>query len=141
PAPAGGRAAEKARPGPGAAEQLLPAGTQIYLRWDGIAAHRAAYGKTALGQMMQGDTGTFLASVFDQVQEGLGTLLTVEQLLGGVPPEKLQKLQADAAEAAKLPGVLTERGFVFALELRGLDPPAGQVTLIIPDAGAGAAAL
>src|SRR5262245_55516976 len=88
------RAADEPRPGPGGPpEQLLPAGTQIYLRWDGLAAHRAAYEKTALGQMMRGDTGNFLASVFDQVQEGLGTLLTVEQLLGGVPPEKLQKLQ------------------------------------------------
>jgi hypothetical protein len=136
------RAADEPRPQPGGPpEQLLPAGTQIYLRWDGLAAHRASYEKTALGQMMKGDTGNFLASVIDQVQEGLGTLLTVEQLLGGVPPEKLQKLQADAAEAAKLPGVLTERGFVFALEVRALDPPAGQVTLIVPDAGAGSASL
>ena len=26
----------------GAPEQLLPAGTQVYLRWDGIDSHRAA---------------------------------------------------------------------------------------------------
>src|SRR4051812_12786988 len=87
-------------------EQLLPAGTQVYLRWDGIDSHRPAYAKTGLGQMMQGDTGRFVTGVFGQVQEGLGALLTVDQLLGGAAPEKLQKLQADAAEAAKLLTVL-----------------------------------
>src|SRR5262249_30950470 len=45
-----------------APEDLLPAGTQLYLRWDGVEAHRAAYEKTALGKMMQGDTGKFITS-------------------------------------------------------------------------------
>jgi hypothetical protein len=40
-----------------APEQLLPAGTQLYLRWDGVAAHQSAYEKTALGKMMKGDVG------------------------------------------------------------------------------------
>src|SRR5262249_61606987 len=38
-----------------APEQLLPATTQLYLRWDGIEAHRADYEKLALGQMLKGD--------------------------------------------------------------------------------------
>ena len=50
--PAVGRAQE-------APEQLLPDGAQIYFRWDGIEAHRAAYEKTAIGKMMQRDTGNF----------------------------------------------------------------------------------
>ena len=50
--PAAGRAADPP-------ERLLPAGTQIYLRWDGVEAHRAAYEKTALGKTLQGDTGKF----------------------------------------------------------------------------------
>src|SRR5262245_8366334 len=41
-------------------EELLPAGTQLYLRWDGVEAHRKAYSQTALGKMLQGDTGRFL---------------------------------------------------------------------------------
>jgi hypothetical protein len=119
-----------------APEDLLPAGTQVYLRWDGVEAHRAGYEKTALGKMMQGDTGTFVTNVFAQVQDGIGSLLTVDQLLGGVPPEKLQKMQADAAEAAKLMGVLGKNGFVLAAEVRALEPPQAQLTLIVPDAGA-----
>src|SRR6516162_7148416 len=41
-------------------EQLLPATAQLYLRWDGIDAHKDAYRKTALGKMLAGDTGTFI---------------------------------------------------------------------------------
>src|SRR6266481_5061545 len=79
-------------------EQLLPASTQVYVRWDGVESHRGAYEKTALGKIMKGDTGDFVTKTFTQIQEGVGSLLTVEQLLGGVAPEKLQKLQADASE-------------------------------------------
>ncbi len=79
-----------------APEQLLPATTQGYIRWDGIDAHRAAYEKSALGRMMQGDTGAFINDLYGQLQDGLSALLTVDQLLGGVAPDKLAKMQADA---------------------------------------------
>ena len=35
-------------------EELLPATTQVYVRWDGVDSHRPAYEKTALGKMMKG---------------------------------------------------------------------------------------
>ncbi len=116
-------------------EQLLPPGTQIYLRWDGISSHALAYSKTALGKMMLGDTGAFITSVFNQVQDGLGSLLTVEQLLRGEAPEKLQERQADAAEASKLLGVLAQHGFVLGIEVRSVEPPSIHVTLVLPNAG------
>lgn len=119
-----------------APEDLLPAGAQIYIRWDGIDAHRAAYEKTALGKMMQGDTGKFVSGSFGQLQDALGAALTVQQLLGGVAPEKLQKLQADAKEAPKLLDLLSQNGFVLAAEVRKLEPPEGQVFLVVPNAGA-----
>ncbi|MBY0527273.1 MAG: hypothetical protein K2R98_28010 [Gemmataceae bacterium] len=117
-------------------ERLLSADTQIYVRWDGIEPHRAAYEKTALGKMMQDDTGKFLAGVFKDLKDSAGTLLTVPQLLGGLAPEQLQKLQADLAEAPKLLSTVADRGFVVAVEVRKLEPPEGQVTLIFPGAGA-----
>jgi hypothetical protein len=123
------RAAEEAP------EQLLPAGTQVYLRWDGVDAHRAAYAKTALGKMMQGDTGAFVAGAFDQIQEGIGALLTVEQLLNGVEPDKLVELRADATKAARLVPLVGKSGFLLAAEVRGLEPPQAQLTLILPGAG------
>jgi hypothetical protein len=116
-------------------EEILSAGSQVYLRWDGIEAHKAAHAKTALGKMLQGDTGLFVNGLFAQVQDGLGTLLTVEQLLGGVPPEKLQQLQADAAEAAKLLPLLGQTGFVLAGEVRNLEPFEGDLTFVLPNVG------
>jgi hypothetical protein len=119
-----------------APERLLPAGTQLYVRWDGIDAHRAAYAQTGIGKMMAGDTGAFAQSLFRQLQDGLGALLTVDQLLGGVPPDKLAALQNDAAEATKVLSLLGQNGFILAAEVRGILIPGGQVTLIIPNAGA-----
>jgi hypothetical protein len=116
-------------------ERLLSAGTQVYLRWDGIDAHQEAYARTALGKVLQGETGTFLTKVFEQVQEGLGTLLTVEQLLGGANPEELRKMEADAAEAGKLLRLIGKHGFILAIELQSVEPPRGQVTLILPGVG------
>ncbi len=124
-----------------APEQLLPKDTQVFVRWDGVAAHAAAYDKTALGKMMQGDTGKFVTGVFAQLQESAGALLTVQQVLGGQPPEQLQKLQADATEATKLFGVLAQHGFVVGIEVRKLEPPDAQLTLVIPDGGAKPASL
>ncbi len=118
-----------------APEQLLPATTQIYLRWDGVDAHRAAYDKSGLGQMMQGDTGGFVGSLYGQLQDGLSALLTVDQLLGGVAPDKLAKMQADAVEASKLLPALSKHGFIMAAEVRSIDGPEWQITLILPDAG------
>src|SRR5262249_59055415 len=45
-------------------------------------------------------------------------------------------MQADAAEATKLFSVLGKHGFLLAVELRSIEVPQGQVTLIIPGAGA-----
>lgn len=127
--PAGVRAGD-------APEAFLPAGTQVYLRWDGIAAHKAAYAKTALGQTLQRDTGAFLSKLFTSTQDALGSIVSVEQLLGGVPPEELQKLQANASEAAKLLPELGNRGFLLAAELTSVQPPQGRAFFIIPEAGA-----
>src|SRR5947209_1692662 len=105
-APAAARAQE-------APEDLLPAGTQVYLRWDGIAAHQAAYDKSALGKILRGDAGKFVASVFDQLQSLLGDAV-VQELLKGTPPEKLQKVQEDAGRAPRLVNVLGKHGFLLA---------------------------
>jgi hypothetical protein len=118
-----------------APEQLLPASAQLYVRWDGLKTHRAAYEKTALGKMMKGDTGKFLTNVFSLVNDSLSSALTVQGLLEGTKPEELQKLQNNATEAAKLLGVLSEHGFILAAEVRSVMPPAVQVTFIMPGAG------
>ncbi|HVS35267.1 MAG TPA: hypothetical protein VMS17_06765 [Gemmataceae bacterium] len=118
-----------------APEQLLPATTQVYIRWDGVESHRPAYEKSALGKMMKGDTGAFINDLYGQIQDGLSALLTVDQLLGGVAPDKLAKMQADANEAAQLLPGLSKSGFILAGEIRNIDGPDWQATLILPDSG------
>jgi len=126
------RAEELKDPSP---EQLLPANTQLYVRWDGLKVHRAAYEKTALGKMMQGDTGKFFAGAFTLFNDAMSSALTEQGLLRGTKPDDLQKLQNDAAEAGKLLGLLSDHGFVLAVEVRSILPPSAQVTFIVPDAG------
>ena len=119
-----------------APEQLLPAGAQLYVRWDGLKTHRAAYEKTALARMMKGDTGKFLSNVFTLVNDSLSSALTVQGLLQGTKPEELQQLQNNATEAARLLGALSDNGFLLAAEVRSVMPPAVQLTFIMPGAGA-----
>src|SRR5262249_22699525 len=109
-------------------EDLLSAGTQVYLRWDGIDAHRAAYEKTALGKMVKGDTRRFITNLVAQFQDQLGGL-AAEQLLKGKAPARLMKLQADAVEAPKLFGQLMQHGLIVGLEARKLEPLELQGTL------------
>ncbi len=116
-----------------APEDLLPRGSQLYFRWDGWDAHQAAYAKTALGKTLAGDFGPFVQGVFARIQEGLGALLTVEQLLGGANPEKLQQLAADATEASKLLGLVGQKGFLVALDATSLDNPDAQLFILVPD--------
>src|SRR5687768_9410627 len=98
------------------AEQLLSAKTQLYFRWDGQKAHRDAYLKTALGKMLQGDTGKLFDNLYGLAHDNLAAALTVRGLLEGAPPEKVQAMQAEVAQAMKLPGVLSDHGLILAAE-------------------------
>lgn len=119
-----------------APEDLLPAGTQIYLRWDGIEAHRASYEKTALGQMIKGETGTFLKDMQGQLEEIIRGSLTANVVTRGIPLDQVQKLQGYVKEAAFLTALLGKHGAVLGVEARGILPPQVQAMVIVPDAGA-----
>jgi hypothetical protein len=119
-------------------ESLLPAGAQAYFRWDGVAAHRADYTTSSLGRMMQGDTGTFVAALYKQLEEGVVLGFAVDQLLRGESPQKLKKMRMEAREAARLLPLLGEKGCLLAVEVRRLEPPQAQLTLVVPDVGPGA---
>src|SRR5205823_11494747 len=75
-------------------------------------------------------------TLYAMLQDSAGSVLTVEKLLEGTPPEKLQQLQADAGEAAKLPVYLGTHGFIVAADVRTLEPFGAQATIIVPDGGA-----
>src|SRR5262245_37584476 len=87
-------------------ERLLSDKTQVYLRWDGLDAHRAAFDKTALAKILQGDMGRFFSESIKQAKDKVGAILSIDQMLGGLPPDQVQKIQTDGAEALKLLDVL-----------------------------------
>src|SRR6476620_10012191 len=103
-------------------ERLLPAGSQIYLRWDGIEKHRAAYDKTALGKMMKGDTGKFLSALWTYLNELMDVALR----------------QADpnavglAREIPKVLGDMAQHGFAIGIEVKSLSPPQAEAVFVFP---------
>jgi hypothetical protein len=117
--------------GQGTSERYLSSGTQFYLRWDGFATHRAAYDKTATGQMLKGETGTFLNKLWTYLNEQIAPLLNqvdpdVAQVIKEVPP------------ALKS---ICENGFAMAVEMRKINPPEVEATFVFPRSGGAKAPL
>jgi hypothetical protein len=116
-----------------APERLLSAGTQIYLRWDGVEAQRAAYEKSALGKTLKGDLGKFLVGLVDYTRTTLIPLLKDQ-----VDPKVLEEL---ASNITRFGRVLGKHGFVMGIEVRKGEPVHAQATVIFPKAGAPPSAL
>jgi hypothetical protein len=122
-----------------APEKLLSAKTQLYVRWDGAKAHRPAYLKTAVGKMMQGDMGKLFDNLFTLAKENVTAAFTVKGLLEGAPPAKVETIQAEVSEAAKILDMLGDHGLIIAAEVSGYLPPVGQATFIVPNCEKGGA--
>src|SRR5258708_6898181 len=91
-------------------EQLLPATTQIYARWDGITAHQKAYDASARGKMFAGETG----KAFDAIRDELRRKLKLDQagapLLNGQSPDELRNTLASLRAAFGMPQLLAQTG-------------------------------
>jgi hypothetical protein len=119
-----------AQDAPGASkepERLLPASTQIFLRWDGVQEHRAAYNKSALGKTLKGDLGKFLAGLLDYTRTTLIPLLRDQ-----VDPKVLEDM---ADNGTKFLQGLGKHGFALGIEVRKGEPVHAQATVIFPKAG------
>lgn len=118
-------------------EELLSDTTQIYFRWDGSPAHRKPFNKTASGQLMQEDPGTFLNRLWTLTRDFLESVAQEEareELLAGAPPEELEHVLKDYNQALRLPALINRRGIVIGFEAAVI-PPYGHLMIIIPDAG------
>lgn len=102
-------------------DKLLPGGTQIYFRWDGFSAHRPAFEKTAVGQMMKGDTGKFLDALWDWINDAA-------DLAGQADPQAPAMIK-DALKA--LSGV-GRNGVAISVAVKSVAPPQAQLTLVFP---------
>ena len=112
-----------ADPSPDAApEKLLSPTTQLYLRWDGVAAHAATYKKSFWGPLMAGPTGDSLRALFAKLPRLAGNQLLAEPLLEGKPPADLKAALGDLKHASKLLDLIADRGIVVAAEVREPKP-------------------
>src|SRR5438132_1318197 len=89
-----------------ALERLLPAGSQVYFRWDGLAGHEKEYAQTALGKMMKGDMGRFVKALVAHVHKNVGTLLEQEN----VDPELAKTIHTEMGEAGKMFDHVSQNG-------------------------------
>jgi hypothetical protein len=106
-------------------ERLLPGGSQIYLRWDGIDKNRAVFDKTALGKMLKGDTGKFLSALWTYGNE------LADVALRNADPNA-------AALAREVPNILSgihHHGFLMGVEVKALNPPQVEAVFVFPGAG------
>lgn len=90
-----------------APERLLSPASQIYLRWDGVDTHQAGYAKTAVGKVFAGDAGRLLSEILKPYQG-----------------QQLYQLLDDVGQ----------RGAILGVELRQLDQPVAQLTVVFPEA-------
>src|SRR5438093_265260 len=99
----------------GQQENYLPAKSQLYFRWDGMQKHQAAFDKTAVGKMMQGETGKFLDELWKFTYDNLQTAAQNEP--------KVAPLLKDLSKVL----ITTHKsGVVFGLEVDRINPPTVQ---------------
>jgi hypothetical protein len=105
--------------------RALPPGSQLYLRWDGLASHREAFDKTAVGKMLAGDTGKFLGGLVEFIEK------QVDNLAGQAPPEVVEIAKA-------VPTILRgigKHGFRVGVEIHKVSPPEIEGVLVFPKGG------
>jgi len=146
-------------------EKLLSPSTQLYVRWDGVTPHRAAYEASALGAALRGPTGDTVRTLLARAPKLLGGKLLAEPLLDGKPPAELAAVHADLKNAEKVVALLADAGVILAAEVNEPRPtlgglgravtglftgnapspdgflPDARVFVIVPDAGDRAEAL
>ena len=116
-------------------EKLLAKDTLLYLRYDGIDAHRTAYDKTVLARLMREDLGELVGYLVQLGQDALGPEVLSERLLAGAVPGKLLTLQKAAKGLPDAFSFLYQHGALIGVEL--IDPlgPRAQATIVFPGAG------
>ena len=120
---------------PVAPEKLLPKDSLIYLRYDGLDAHRKAYDQTVLARLMREDLGELMTYLVKLGQDALGPEVLSERLLAGAMPGRLLKLQQAAKGLPDALEFLHRHGAPLGFEV--IDPigPRMQATLVFPGAG------
>jgi len=107
---------------PGAAraqepEKLLSPTTQLFVRWDGVTAHKAAYDGSAIGAALRGPTGDSVRAMLARLPKMLGNDLLAGPLLEGKSPAELKAVHADLKAAEQALDLLLDKGVIVAAEI------------------------
>jgi hypothetical protein len=120
---------------PVAPEKLLAKESLLYLRYDGLDAHRKAYDQTVLARLMREDLGELVGYLVKLGQDALGPEVLSKRLLAGATPGRLLKLQKAAKGLPDVLEFLHRHGALLGVEVIDPMPPRAQATLIFPGAG------
>jgi hypothetical protein len=103
-------------------ENVLPAKSQLYFRWDGAKAHREEFNKTAFGKTLKGDTGRFLVELWDAVTEN------IQQGLDQFDPNAAGIFK----DVTKALTTVADSGVALGVELEKVNPPRFNSVLVFP---------
>ena len=106
-------------------EKLLSPSSQLFIRWDGVGPHQAAYKNSALGSVMAGPTGDTVRTLLARGPKLLGANLLAEPLLNGKSPDEMKAVHADLKNAEKLIELLAQHGLVLSAEVNEPRPTLG----------------
>jgi hypothetical protein len=115
-----------------APESLLARDSVAYFRFDGLAAHHAAYDKTVFAQLLNTEFQPLVEQISKMIFDAIGPQVLSERLLQGVPPAELIRLQKAMKQLPRFLTGLKERGFAVGVEV--IEPLKGrfQVTIVFP---------
>ncbi|QDU21667.1 hypothetical protein ETAA1_36380 [Urbifossiella limnaea] len=88
--------------------------TQLFVRWDGVTAHKAAYDGSALGSALRGPTGDSARALLAHLPMMLGNDLLAGPLLEGKSPDELKAVHADLKAAEQILALLLDKGVIVA---------------------------
>ncbi len=108
-------------------DHLLPAGSQIYIHWDGVEAHKADADKLAVMKMWKGETGDFI--------RGLWKYIEVVGKEAATPEIGAEMAGAVFDEFGGLLKTIGNKGVSVGFELQAIEPFKMQLTLAFPNGG------
>ncbi len=111
-------------------ERYLPAGSQIVLQVDAHAKTKAAYDRTASGQMMAGDTGKSLRAFYKWAIESGEAVADQFQM----PTKEDIGLIKDALKILEKIG---DEGLALGIEVNSVWPPDARVVVVLPKMATG----
>ncbi len=118
-----------------APETLLGKESVVYLRYDGMDAHRKGYQQTVMSRLMREDLGDLVGYLVQLAQDAMGPELLSDRLLSGVTPRELLMLQKAAKGIPHLMDYFQRKGAVVGVEVIDPTEPRLQVSIVFPGAG------